>query len=147
MSEYWLSREISTLIKYFKRFPTDIGCLSPIYLNHIILEPGECVYYGAQELHAYLSGECVECVSCSNNTIRAGLTNKFVDKANLIKVLNYRMTDPEYYFVNPQSVIGYPHVLEYAPNCRDFTLHAVEIKYNNRNVNEQFKFDLPTIEW
>ncbi|CAK5038836.1 unnamed protein product [Meloidogyne enterolobii] len=81
----------------FQRFPTDIGCLSPIYLNHIILEPGECVYYGAQELHAYLSGECVECVSCSNNTIRAGLTNKFVDKANLIKVLNYRMTDPEYY--------------------------------------------------
>ncbi|KAL7071119.1 hypothetical protein ACQ4LE_009787 [Meloidogyne hapla] len=130
----------------FQRFPNDIGCLCPIYLNHIILEPGECVYYGAQELHAYLSGECVECVSCSNNTIRAGLTNKFVDKENLIKVLNYRMTDPEYYFVNPQSVSGYPHVLEYAPNCRDFTLHAIEINFKTKNDNEQFKFDLPTLE-
>ena len=74
----------------YGRFPTDVGCFSPLLLNHMVLEPGECCYYAAQELHAYLSGECVECVGCSNNTIRAGLTPKFIDREALVEVLNYR---------------------------------------------------------
>ncbi|KAF7632471.1 hypothetical protein Mgra_00008167, partial [Meloidogyne graminicola] len=110
---------IKIINEMFKQFPNDIGCLSPIYLNHIILEPGECVYYGAQELHAYLSGECVECVSCSNNTIRA--------------------------VVNPKPIIGYPYILEYKPNCKDFILHSIEINLNEKNG--QFTIDLPAIEW
>jgi mannose-6-phosphate isomerase len=74
-----------------------VGCFAPLYLNHMVLEPGECCFYGTGELHAYLSGECVECVGCSNNTIRAGLTPKFIDRQALISVLNYRMAPPSYY--------------------------------------------------
>ena len=52
-----LSEEtISVLESMKKHFPGDVGCLSPLYLNHMILEPGECCFYAAQELHAYLSG-------------------------------------------------------------------------------------------
>ena len=39
-----------------KHFPEDVGCFSPLYLNHMILQPGQCCFYAAEELHAYLSG-------------------------------------------------------------------------------------------
>lgn len=83
--------------------------------------------FQAEELHAYLSGECVECVGCSNNTIRAALTPKYVDREALIEVLNYRMTDPSYYMVKPRALNNFDHVVEYAPDCKDFTLHQIKV--------------------
>uniref|UniRef100_A0A914YUF5 mannose-6-phosphate isomerase n=1 Tax=Panagrolaimus superbus TaxID=310955 RepID=A0A914YUF5_9BILA len=122
-----IEETIPVLESMRKHFPGDVGCFSPLYLNHMILQPGECCFYAAEELHAYLSGECVECVGCSNNTIRAALTPKFIDREALINVLNYRMTDPEFYLVPPQKLTNYPNVTEYAPDCKDFTLHEIQI--------------------
>lgn len=35
------------MINYFiKRFKNDIGVFAPLIMNHIILEPGECCFYG-----------------------------------------------------------------------------------------------------
>ncbi|VDN56089.1 unnamed protein product [Dracunculus medinensis] len=113
--------------KIAQDFPGDIGCFSPLFLNHLILEPGECCYYAAEELHAYLSGECVECVGCSNNTIRAACTPKYIDVETLCKILSYRMTDPSYYIVKPVVLKDFPHVVEYAPDCKDFTLHEIKV--------------------
>lgn len=47
---------VAVMYDTYKRFPEDVGCFGPLYLNHIILEPGQCCYYAAEELHAYLSG-------------------------------------------------------------------------------------------
>ena len=77
--------------------------------------------------HSKSISECVECVGCSNNTIRAALTPKFIDREALIEVLNYRMTDPEFYLVPPQQLKNFPNVIEYAPDCKDFTLHEIQI--------------------
>lgn len=41
------------------------------------LAPGEAIYLAANEPHAYVSGELVECMAASDNVIRAGLTPKF----------------------------------------------------------------------
>lgn len=71
--------------------------------------------------------ECVECVGCSNNTIRAGLTRKFVDRDSLVEVLNYRMTDPRAYLVPAEPLRDFPHVLQYTPDCKDFTLQEVRM--------------------
>ena len=111
--------------RYFSA--NDVGVFAPLYVNHLILQPGECCFYAAEELHAYLSGECVECVGCSNNTIRAALTPKFIDRETLVEVLNYRMTEPDFYLVPPRALDGYPHVVEYAPDCKDFTLHQIKV--------------------
>ncbi|KAK6108112.1 Phosphomannose isomerase type I family protein [Brugia pahangi] len=123
-----LSEEtVAVVQKMSQDFPGDIGCFVPLLLNHIILSPGECCYYGAQELHAYLSGECIECVSCSNNTIRAACTSKFIDIDTLCEVLNYRMTDPSFYIVSPAVLKNFPHIRVYDPDCEDFTLHEVKV--------------------
>ncbi|EFO27167.1 phosphomannose isomerase type I [Loa loa] len=118
---------VAVIQKMSRDFPGDIGCFVPLLLNHIILSPGECCYYGAQELHAYLSGECIECVSCSNNTIRAACTSKFIDIDTLCEVLNYRMTDPSYYIVSPAVLKNFPHIRVYDPDCEDFTLHEIKV--------------------
>ncbi|TKR88408.1 hypothetical protein L596_012661 [Steinernema carpocapsae] len=123
-------------------FPGDVGCFAPLYINHMILEPGQCCYYGAGEIHAYLSGECIECVGCSNNTIRAALTPKYKDQENLCKVLNYRMTDPAFYLVEPKVLNGFSHVEQYAPDCKDFTLHQIKI---SRPTSSSAIFSLPTL--
>ncbi|MFH4981466.1 hypothetical protein AB6A40_008175 [Gnathostoma spinigerum] len=108
-------------------FPGDVGCFSPLFLNHLILEPGECCYYAAEELHNYLSGECIECVGCSNNTVRAACTPKFIDIDAICEVLNYRMTEASFYLVPPTTLKDYPAVNEYAPDCKDFTLHQIKV--------------------
>uniref|UniRef100_A0A0N5APE6 mannose-6-phosphate isomerase n=1 Tax=Syphacia muris TaxID=451379 RepID=A0A0N5APE6_9BILA len=123
-----LSEEtVQVIRKMAQDFPGDVGCFCPLILNHIILNPGECCYYAPREIHAYLSGECVECVGCSNNTIRAACTPKFIDIDALCNILNYHMAEPSYYIVPQQPLERFPHVVEYAPDCKDFTLHQIKI--------------------
>lgn len=37
-------------------YPGDVGCLSIYFLNHLILQPGEAMYLGTNEPHAYIHG-------------------------------------------------------------------------------------------
>lgn len=72
------------------QYPLDIGVLSSYLLNYVCLESGEAIALGANEPHAYLSGEIVECMATSDNVIRAGLTPKFKDVNALCGSLTYR---------------------------------------------------------
>ncbi|KAK7792881.1 hypothetical protein R5R35_000433 [Gryllus longicercus] len=70
-------------------FPGDVGCFCIYFLNHVILNPGESIYLGPNVPHAYLSGDCIECMACSDNVVRAGLTPKFRDVNTLCEMLEY----------------------------------------------------------
>lgn len=48
------------------------------------------IYLPANEPHAYLGGELVECMAASDNVIRAGLTPKFKHADVLCESLTYR---------------------------------------------------------
>ncbi|CAI2353210.1 unnamed protein product [Caenorhabditis sp. 36 PRJEB53466] len=121
-------------------FPNDIGIFSPLFLNHMILEPGQCCYYAAEELHAYLSGECVECVGCSNNTIRAAMTPKYIDRDALCSVLNYKMTEQKEYLVPETRLTGCVDM--FAPDCKDFQLHRIRVGTEETTEN----LLLPTLD-
>ncbi|XP_046671993.1 mannose-6-phosphate isomerase [Homalodisca vitripennis] len=71
------------------QFPGDVGVFGPYLFNHVTLQPGESLYLAANEPHAYLSGDCVECMACSDNTVRAGLTPKLKDVPTLCSLLSY----------------------------------------------------------
>ncbi|KAJ1970695.1 Mannose-6-phosphate isomerase, partial [Dimargaris verticillata] len=47
------------------------------------------IFLGANEPHAYLSGDIIECMATSDNVVRAGLTPKFKDVEVLIEMLTY----------------------------------------------------------
>jgi mannose-6-phosphate isomerase len=70
-------------------FPGDIGVMCPLLLNCVELRPGESFFMGPAEPHAYISGDCIECMAPSDNVIRSGLTPKFKDVDVLCDMLTY----------------------------------------------------------
>ncbi|KAI8362583.1 mannose-6-phosphate isomerase, partial [Mortierella sp. GBAus27b] len=67
------------VLRIHSQFPGDVGVFSLFFLNYIVLQPGQAIFLAANEPHAYLSGDCVECMAASDNVVRAGLTPKFKD--------------------------------------------------------------------
>ena len=87
--EEWMATVMGTVAKLNEQYPGDIGVLGALLLNHVVLQPGEAVYLDAGQLHAYVSGLGVEIMANSDNVLRGGLTPKFVDVPELVKVLTY----------------------------------------------------------
>uniref|UniRef100_A0A915JVY8 mannose-6-phosphate isomerase n=1 Tax=Romanomermis culicivorax TaxID=13658 RepID=A0A915JVY8_ROMCU len=112
-------------LRIYKGFSNDVGCLAVFFLNYIVLQPGEAVFLGPNEPHAYLLGDCVECMACSDNTIRAGLTPKFKDVENLVAMLTYSMNAAEKVKFKPKKLSDV--VTEYAPPVPEFTVHKIEV--------------------
>jgi mannose-6-phosphate isomerase len=70
-------------------YPDDPGILCVLLLNLIHLQPGQAMYCGAGNLHAYLHGFGVELMANSDNVLRGGLTVKHVDPEELLSVLTF----------------------------------------------------------
>ena len=51
----------------------------------------QALFLAANEPHAYISGECVECMATSDNVVRAGLTPKYKDVDVLCAMLTYEV--------------------------------------------------------
>ncbi|EQK98058.1 mannose-6-phosphate isomerase [Ophiocordyceps sinensis CO18] len=58
-------------------------------LNFVKLQPGEALFLVADDIHAYVSGDIIECMAASDNVVRAGLTPKFKDVTTLVDMLTY----------------------------------------------------------
>jgi mannose-6-phosphate isomerase len=71
-------------------FPGDVGAILPLILNHVVLEPGQAAFIAPGELHAHLTGTCLEIMANSDNVIRGALTKKFVDLPELVSVLSFK---------------------------------------------------------
>eukprot|EP00494_Astrolonche_serrata_P026981 UN27244 len=67
------------IMRLNKQFPGDVGVFAPYFLNVLTLKVGEAMFLSAGLPHAYLDGNCIEAMACSDNVIRAGLTPKLRD--------------------------------------------------------------------
>ncbi|GAV03096.1 hypothetical protein RvY_13576 [Ramazzottius varieornatus] len=76
-------------IQLWEDYPGDVGCFCVFFMNYIIVQPGEAIFLGPNNPHAYLSGDCVECMATSDNVVRAGLTPKFRDVETLTELVDY----------------------------------------------------------
>jgi len=90
MNTRTLSALEGLLLRLHEQYPGDVGVFSPLLMNYLQLQPGESFFIGANELHAYVSGECVECMALSDNVVRAGLTPKFKDVETLCNMVVYK---------------------------------------------------------
>jgi len=75
-------------------YPDDLGALAPLYLNHVLLAPGEAIFLPPGELHAYLEGLALELMAGSDNVLRGGLTQKHIDVPQLLDNLSFRTGRP-----------------------------------------------------
>ena len=110
-------------VRLHEQYPSDVGVFCVYLLNYLALEPGQALFLGANEPHAYISGECVECMAASDNVVRAGLTPKFKDVDNLTAMLTYIDGPP--HMIEPNE-IG-PHVFRYVTPVDEFLVDRVEV--------------------
>ncbi|RKO97889.1 hypothetical protein CXG81DRAFT_14760 [Caulochytrium protostelioides] len=83
------------VIRLNSQFPGDVGVFCSFLLNLVRLGPGEAVFLAANEPHAYLSGDIVECMAASDNVVRSGLTPKYKDVDTLTSMLTYNYGSAE----------------------------------------------------
>ena len=81
-------------LKLLAQYPGDRGTLCAWFLNLMTLRPGQALFIPANEPHAYLEGTMVECMASSDNVVRGGLTNKFIDRDVLLNMLSYQQGRP-----------------------------------------------------
>lgn len=75
--------------------PGDVGVLLTLLLNYVRLDPGEAIYLGAGNVHAYLRGTGIEIMANSDNVLRCGLTGKHIDVPELLKITDFNsLADP-----------------------------------------------------
>lgn len=80
---------LSNVIELNEQYPGDVGVLGALLLNFYKLMPGDALYLDAANLHAYISGLGVEIMANSDNVLRGGLTSKYVDVPELVRVLDF----------------------------------------------------------
>jgi mannose-6-phosphate isomerase len=114
------------------QFGADIGLFVLFFLNFVTLQPGEALFLRADDVHAYVSGDIVECMAASDNVVRAGLTPKFKDVSTLVDMLTYnyapieeqKMTPTEYPYVtlNRKGYSSGSAVTLYDPPIEEFSV-------------------------
>ncbi|KAG7281844.1 hypothetical protein CRUP_031093 [Coryphaenoides rupestris] len=115
------------LLLLHSQYPGDIGCFSIYFLNYVVLEPGQAMFLGASEPHAYLYGDCIECMACSDNTVRAGLTPKYIDVNTLCDMLTYTPAPASSKLFLPVQDPSDPFVSVYDPPVPDFTVMRIQV--------------------
>ncbi|XP_037403982.1 mannose-6-phosphate isomerase 1-like [Triticum dicoccoides] len=111
-----LTEKEELVLSLERQYPEDVGVLAALLFNYVKLSPGEAIYIGANEPHAYLSGECIECMATSDNVVRAGLTPKYRDVQTLCSMLTYKQIFPEIL----RGVPVQPYVRRYTPPTDEF---------------------------
>ncbi len=91
------------------------------------LQPGQAIYIPAGELHAYLKGVGMELMANSDNVLRGGLTPKYVDVPELIKIVCF---DPcQSLLIDPEDSGDCERI--YLTPAEEFQLSEISVREEN----------------
>lgn len=117
-------------------FPNDVGNLGMFFLNLVTLPPGAAIYLPAGEPHAYLAGDCVECMACSDNVIRAGLTPKYKDVETLLRLVSYTAADAAAKLFAPRRLDANTEL--FVPPVPDFAVARIRLQRQQSRAAEAY---------
>lgn len=122
------------------QFGPDYGLFNLFFLNFVSMQPGEALYLQADDIHAYVSGDIMECMAASDNVVRAGFTPKFKDVPTLTSMLTYSYAPIEEQKMSP---VDYPYAtlnrdayssnsesILYDPPIEEFSVVRTALKAN-----------------
>jgi mannose-6-phosphate isomerase len=112
------------ILQLQEQFPGDCGIFAPLMFNIVELNQGQGLFIDANEPHAYISGEILECMACSDNVVRAGLTPKLKDTDTLVPMLTYKCGKPN---VSEGQVVD-ECTVRYCPPVQDFCIEMVSVR-------------------
>lgn len=116
-------------------YPGDPGVVLALFMNHMLIKPGQAVFLPAGNIHAYLRGLGIELMASSDNVLRGGLTPKHIDVDELERVLDFRAAHIP--LVEPKALAN--HLIEYPCAEDDFVLYVAKPSESQRLTN----LDLP----
>ncbi|CAI7604760.1 unnamed protein product [Penicillium palitans] len=130
--------ELAALAKRLDgQFPNDIGLFIFFFLNFVKLQPGEGMFLKADDIHAYISGDIIECMASSDNVVRAGFTPKFKDVDTLTQMLTYsyapieeqkiQATDYPYVILNATAYSSASSAMLYDPPIDEFSVIKTDL--------------------
>ncbi|KAL1297361.1 hypothetical protein AAFC00_004902 [Neodothiora populina] len=142
------------MVRLDGQFPGDIGLFVSFFLNYVKLEVGEAMFLKADDIHAYLSGDIIECMASSDNVVRAGFTPKYKDVPTLTSMLTYSYapiseqkmapTDYPYCTLNTTAYTSQSTTTLYDPPIEEFSV--VKTDLNKAGAKASFEsIDGPSI--
>ncbi|KAL3479761.1 mannose-6-phosphate isomerase [Aspergillus californicus] len=127
----------SITVRLNDQFPNDIGLFVFFFLNFVRLDPGEAMFLKADDIHAYISGDIIECMASSDNVVRAGFTPKFKDVDTLTDMLTYSYapieeqklepTDYPYAVLNASAYSSASSCMLYDPPIEEFSVLKTDL--------------------
>ncbi|KWZ73052.1 MAG: mannose-6-phosphate isomerase, class I [Winkia neuii] len=106
-----------------EEYPGDAGAVLSLLLNPVTLRRGETLFIPCGHIHAYMSGLGLELMAASDNVLRAGLTEKYVDAREALRCTDFSAAPPVR--IAPEWVNNWTAVY-YAP-VDDFELSLAEL--------------------
>ena len=113
----------ATAVELSSFYPSDPGVLAASLMNRVSLQRYDAIFLPPGNLHAYLRGCGVEIMANSDNVMRGGLTPKFVNVEELLKVLDFTPGFPG--LINP--VLQPPGVWRYPTPTPEFSFWRLEV--------------------
>ncbi|EEX49666.1 mannose-6-phosphate isomerase, class I [Pasteurella dagmatis] len=126
--DYWVLYTIDIMDISAEKLDAGLVCF---YLFNIVhLKEGEGIFQDAGIPHAYLRGQNIELMACSDNVIRGGLTPKHVDIPELLKIVDCQEVDPKIIKKAPES----HRIFTYPTPAKDFAL--TNIRYQQSELHQ-----------
>ena len=120
--DYWVLYTMEAMAISPEKLDAGLVCF---YLFNIVhLKEGEGIFQDAGIPHAYLRGQNVELMACSDNVIRGGLTPKYVDIVELLKIVDCREVAPQIISAAPQNQSEFI----YKTPVKDFALAQIRVE-------------------
>lgn len=130
--DYWVLYTLHAM--QISRDNLDAGLMSFYLFNIVNLQVGEGIFQAAGVPHAYLRGQNIELMACSDNVIRGGLTPKHVDIEQLLKIIDCSEIIPQIIAPAPKN-----QVYTYPTPIADFALsnmpYAKNTEISDRTLN------------
>jgi mannose-6-phosphate isomerase len=117
----------------YEKFGLDKGIIFSLFMNYFQTNYGEAIFIGANIPHAYIYGDCMECMANSDNVIRLGLTPKFIDKENFENIIinNFDELITDNYKFNGKKINEFQ--IEYVKEgISDFKLNYFKMQKGNQ---------------
>lgn len=112
-----------------------------ITMNYLVLKPGESIYIPADGIHAYLSGDIIECMARSNNVLNTGFCPR-ASKGHVdlfCSCLSFTPHSAEESLLRPRAYKKSKEgkTQEYAPPLSEFNMLATSLEKGEKEVLEK----------
>jgi mannose-6-phosphate isomerase len=133
--DFWAARAIrNTQLREYDR-----GIFSIYFFNLLRLRPGQAIFQDAGIPHAALSGQAIEIMANSDNVIRGGLTAKYIDVPQLLKLVSFESITPEIIESKPGAN---PYEALYESPGPDFCLRRIQVTRENIYENTTYSAEI-----